>query len=444
MNPTQRTTSILRRLVAVAVLGLVIAACDSSSGDEPQGRVAATAQVNIPNQAPDAPKPITHGDDPPPPPSRTVAGSLAPEVSWPCEGDGTTGRRVQFIYAHGRGLTLTAGLRTTFESIARQVEGTFHTSAAKTGGERLLRYVTGAGCSLSILDVQVTDNALASFDVLISELQQAGYTQSTRIYHSWVDGGAFCGIGTVFATDDPNPATNPNNTAAQYSRSDRGPNGDCWNYAEAHEIEHNLGGVQNSAPNSTGALHSRDEYDVMSYADGGPNGNLIQPYPCPDPAAEDQLDCGNQDYFNTAPAAGSYLATHWNTATNAALAQQAGSTSSTTTPPPTSSTTLPPTTSTTTGQGVTKTTLSVPSSVYANQPFNATVTVTGACGPQGTVAYKVGGSTGNVVTVQPLSNGTATATLTLSGSVARPTIYVEYSGSAVCAKSSASARVRVR
>lgn len=442
MNPTQRTTTILRRLVAVAVLGLALAACNDSPGDDkPQGPVAATAQVNVPTP-PGQPKPITHGNDPLPPKPATLAGQLAPEVAWPCEGDGTTGRRVQWIYAHGAGGSLTASLRANFEAIARRVEGTFHTSAVQTGGERLLRYVTGTGCSLSILDVTVSSNALASFDVMISELQQAGYTQSTRIYHAWVDGGAYCGIGTVFATDDPNPATNPNNTAAQYSRSDRGAGGDCWNYAEAHEITHNLGGVQNSAPNSTGALHSRDEYDVMSYADGGPNGTMI--YPCPDPAEEDHLDCRKDDYFNTAPAAGSYLATHWNTATNAALAQQAGSTSSTTTPPPTSSTTLPPTTSTTTGQGATHTTLSVPSSVTAGQPFNATVTVTGACGPEGTVAYKVGGASGNLVTVQPLANGTATAVLTLSGSVARPTIYVEYSGSAVCAKSSASARVRVR
>lgn len=441
MTPTQRAT-ILRRLVATAVLGLVMVAC-TDKPPAPEGPVSATAQVNV-QTPPGQPKPITHGNDPLPPRPPALAGQLAPEVAWPCEGDGTTGRRVQWLYAHGGGLSLTADLRQVFEGVARRVEGTFLNSAAKTGGERLLRYVTGAGCGLSILDVQVTDNALVSFDVLISELQQAGYVQSSRIYATWVDGGSFCGIGTVYATDDPNPATNPNNTAAQYSRSDRGPNGDCWNYAEGHELEHNLGAVQNSAPNSTGGLHSRDEYDVMSYPDGGPNGVMIQPFPCPSAADEDLLDCGNQDYFNTAPAVGSYLATHWNTANNAALVSTVGSTTSTTTPPPTTSTTLPPTTSTTTGQGATRTVLSVPSSVTSGQAFNAVATVTGQCGPQGTVAFKVGGRSGQTMTVQPLTNGTATAVLTLTGSVARPTIYVEYGGSPTCAKSSTSARVRVR
>jgi hypothetical protein len=53
----------------------------------------------------------------------------------------------------------------------------------------------------------------------------------------------------------------------------------------------------------------------MCYADGGPQGasaNLT--FDCPQQPDRSQVfDCGQDDYFNPVPTAGSYLATHWNT-----------------------------------------------------------------------------------------------------------------------------------
>ena len=78
-----------------------------------------------------------------------------------------------------------------------------------------------------------------------------------------------------------------------------------------------LGGVNTAAPHATTFNHCTDEWDVMCYADGGVD-KLGQPASmttvCPTSHTA-LFDCGNDDYFSVAtPPAGSYLATHWNTA----------------------------------------------------------------------------------------------------------------------------------
>jgi hypothetical protein len=89
-----------------------------------------------------------------------------------------------------------------------------------------------------------------------------------------------------------------------------------------HEASHNLGAVQLSSPNSSGAGHCNDLYDLMCYEDGGPgfpfidsecDGSASAPL---DPYGPDfqAWDCGRDDYFNVAPDPGSYLDTHWNLA----------------------------------------------------------------------------------------------------------------------------------
>jgi hypothetical protein len=78
---------------------------------------------------------------------------------------------------------------------------------------------------------------------------------------------------------------------------------------------HMLGGVQNNAPHSTQAGHCNDERDVMCYSDGGPAASMQAV--CADLA--DLFDCRNDDYFNTHPAAGSYLDRNWNTADSSFL-----------------------------------------------------------------------------------------------------------------------------
>ena len=88
---------------------------------------------------------------------------------------------------------------------------------------------------------------------------------------------------------------------------------------EAHELGHTFGAVQNTAPHSTftgqagTGGHCHDEYDAMCYDDDGVATTKPLTYTC-NVLHAPLLDCGHDDYFHTAPAAGTYLATRWNTA----------------------------------------------------------------------------------------------------------------------------------
>jgi hypothetical protein len=80
----------------------------------------------------------------------------------------------------------------------------------------------------------------------------------------------------------------------------------------AHELWHLLGAVQPSAPHHGGGSHCTERNDLM--CDPAFGGSQLCPSRDYTTTVEDRpLDCGRDDYFNPAPAPGSYLATHWNT-----------------------------------------------------------------------------------------------------------------------------------
>ena len=237
------------------------------------------------------------------------------EAAVQCYGNGHSGARVHVLYVHPQDApSRLSAVRGDLESIAARVDEIFSLSAAETGGDRHVRYVTD-GCTLRIDRLAVSQRALASLGTLEEELVAAGYDRDDRKYLVFVDTDSttHCGVGTHW--NDPEPgASNLSNTTVGYSRVDR----HCWSgHVAAHELTHNLGAVLDAAPNASGEGHCTDEYDLMCYVDA--SGRPMRTV-CGNPSREDLLDCGHDDYFHTSPPAGSYLATHWNVANSVFLA----------------------------------------------------------------------------------------------------------------------------
>lgn len=278
-----------------------------------------------------------------------------------CYGDGTSGMRVQAVYALPPGVSdRSAEAFPQIEGYAKQVEEEVSASAARTGGVRHVRWVTSphtsTGCDLDILKVRLTDpdvkTGTRAFIDTIVEMLEVGHDRSDRVYLIWMETdltpaeGAICGVGNIILDDRP-LSLNANAYGIRFTRVDR----PCWGIAETHELGHNLGAVQRSAPHSTPFGHCTDEYDLMCYEDGpgvamnyenscsngvgGTNpcadplvkracygtGDITEGIAGPGTLANRLWDCNNDDYFHTGPTGANYLVTHWNIANHPALAR---------------------------------------------------------------------------------------------------------------------------
>jgi hypothetical protein len=151
---------------------------------------------------------------------------------------------------------------------------------------------------------------------MIDALEARNLDRTNRIYAMFVDttSSNICGIGTIWNDDRADGHENFNNFGPSYARADASFG--CWDASVlAHEVMHNLGGVQLSAPNTSNGFHCIDEWDVMCYSDTPDHPEMR--IDCPDEALDNtRFDCGGDDYYNVDPDPGSYLATHWNPAEN--------------------------------------------------------------------------------------------------------------------------------
>jgi hypothetical protein len=231
-----------------------------------------------------------------------------------CDGDGQSGYRVQVLYVHGSNVQSRYDqFHLSIQGWSGQMDRIFQASAAKTGGARRVRFVHDTNCQPIVRAVKVSPAGDGSFDTTITELKNQGYNRADRIYLAFVDttSAGICGIGTIWNDDRASGSVNWNNVGPSYARVDAG----CWSgQVAAHEVMHNLGGVQLSAPNASAAFHCIDEFDVMCYRDGPGTATRED---CPNQARDTTLfDCNHNDYYHTNPNPGSYLASYWNPAGN--------------------------------------------------------------------------------------------------------------------------------
>lgn len=246
-------------------------------------------------------------------------------LSTPAYGQGTIppscnneGPRVQLLYVR------TTDSPDAYEESLPAILGaaygadrTFDISAHKTGGHRHIRYAKNPDCTLSVLHVLIPTGSEQQFITTLGAIQLAGHIRTDRKYLAFIDADAqsYCGLGYGVHDDVPG-ADNLNNRMSAHGFIYRR----CWNWLiAAHELVHALGGVPVGAPHGDGKGHCTDGLELMCpYWIG-----KFEDMPCPIEHSA-LLDCNNDDYFNTSPEPGSYLAGHWNIADSVFLDAEEG------------------------------------------------------------------------------------------------------------------------
>lgn len=309
-----------RAVRALALLVLValstLAAASSPEAETSCTRLRAMPGVGLVCDRPDGlldvftfdgvPVGTSHGPDPVPAPADATA--LAGTT--PACVDGAPGTYyAQVIYA--RAYDDADGYANWAPRIRAMVGGAnrlVDDAGAATGGRVDIR----VKCLDGVIEVRnetlPTARASASFSSIVNDLRAKGYTDG-KVKH-WVfyddNGACSCGgMGHLYGDDRPGVENRNNgNGAALFAVT--------FGYDSVrimlHELGHNLGAVQGSAPRSTGAGHCIDGLDTMCYADGGPRSGEYRSTRC----SIEVFDCGKNDYFHASPEPDSYLATHWN------------------------------------------------------------------------------------------------------------------------------------
>jgi len=222
--------------------------------------------------------------------------------------------------------------------------------ASQSGGAKAIRFDMGTVCGPQYVDVQVVhlsgprSRYVDNFSAIVQEVEpRLGNSSGPRnvvILADTLNGGSYdygLGENVLGSSGDRHGSSNLHNgggfASVLFSRDGQAaPGADprgWWPEGMLHEITHNLGAVQWSAPHSTqpaGSAFSRyghcwQGYDVMCYTEDAGASHAMR-YDCPrvGGAIPQVYDCGRDDYFSTAPPPGSYLATHWNVYDSAFLA----------------------------------------------------------------------------------------------------------------------------
>ena len=214
----------------------------------------------------------------------------------------------QVIYARP------AGSRSRYRSSVREIRSAVRRMDAVLNAESIdsggpsadYKVVCDGSGAISVGRMTSSGSSLAA---IASAARSSGYASTAVDYLIFYDDSNGQACGTASLLDDERPVmTNASNGGGGYAIVYDG----CWdNETPMHEVGHTMGAVQYGAPHSTGTGgHCFQENDVMCYSPDG--GDLNQSGASFDCAGRQRFDCGFDDYFDAAPEAGEYLATHWN------------------------------------------------------------------------------------------------------------------------------------
>ncbi len=285
----------------------------------------------------------SHGPDPAPagvdardPVQPYTSAELTSANNIACEGDGQSGSRVQALYVRAEGTPSNyARFSASFQEYARRANTLIIESSYKNGQPRSIRFVTDSSCKVNVPEVTIPNGSDDVFGDTVAALKQKGYTRVDRKYMVWLDydylkdSTPACGWGSIY--DDDSPGTsNAANKGPTFGLTGNG----CWGRGtESHELLHNLGAVQNTAPNSDNSGHCTDEWDRMCQVSDG----VTLRYICK-PSQQNLFDCNGDDYFNSSASipSGNYLSNHWNSANNAYFIKGGNPPRDTVKPPPVS------------------------------------------------------------------------------------------------------------
>jgi hypothetical protein len=211
------------------------------------------------------------------------------------------------LYAHlAAAPNLVAVEASTIRTAIRQINALLNAESLASGGVsadyKVLCDATG--------EIRVDSFATPSdeFGDVVAAARAQGFSDPRADYTIFLDApSTFCGIGS-YVPDSALAPNNRSNSGGGYGISYQG----CWlDETPMHENAHNQGAVQGDAPSSTGTGgHCFEERDVMCYSpDGGDRHQEGTVSRCTNRVA---FDCGDDDYFDSAPEAGEYLSSHWN------------------------------------------------------------------------------------------------------------------------------------
>jgi hypothetical protein len=305
---------------ALAVLGLL-----ASFGVPAAGHVGATAHLpGDPSEVlgedfertrnglfrvelPDGGAIRTHGPDP-----RRAMNPIDPDGAAP--GGATerppvcaTDHYQHVLYAHMAGApNLLSSHGAAIRTSMRQINSLLNAESLASGGPTADYKVRCDAAG----EIRVDALAIPSIEIadVITAAKRSGFNDPDTDYTIFVDAiSTYCGIAT-YESDAKLSPDNRSNTGGGYALAFQ----DCWlDETPMHESAHNQGAVQADSPNSTGSGgHCAEERDVLCYSpDGGDRNQGGAVTRCPDRV---RFDCGADDYFDSSPEPGEYLASHWN------------------------------------------------------------------------------------------------------------------------------------